>query len=407
MPVFNYKGVDQTGKDTKGIIDAESEKSARAKLRKTGVFPTDIVLGGEEKVTLTGDINLRSKLERVSVEDLSILTRQMSTLIASGIPMVDTLVALTDQCENLKLKTALTGIREKVTAGSSLADSMKDYPSIFSELYINMVRAGETSGALDLVLERLSDFTEAQARLKGKVTGAMVYPIILVGISVLVLVVIFTTVIPKITILFEEANLTLPFLTRILIQTSQLFLKFWWIALTILIITVWSLKRYHKTPKGRIFFDRLTLKIPIFGKMFRMVAVSRFSRTLSTLLKGGVPLLKAIDIVSTVVTNKIFSEVIQQTKEYVTEGQSLAEPLKRSRVFPPMVVHMITIGEQTGDLEGMLERVSDAYDQQVDTLVGTLTSLLEPILILLMGGIVLVIVLAVLLPMLQMSQLGG
>lgn len=407
MPVFNYKGIDEAGRDTKGIIDAESEKAARSKLRKTGVFPTDLILGGEEKITLTGELNLRAKLERVSVEDLSMITRQMSTLVTSGIPMVDTLVALTDQCENLKLKTAMTGIREKVTGGSSLADAMKDHPSIFSELYINMVRAGETSGALDLVLQRLADFTESQARLKGKVTGAMVYPIILVGVSVLVLVIIFTTVIPKITLLFEEAKLTLPLLTRILIQISHLFLDYWWVGLSGFILTVWGLGRYRKTPQGRLFFDRMTLKLPIFGKMFRMAAVSRFSRTLSTLLKGGVPLLKAIDIVGTVVTNKIFSEVIFQTKESVTEGQSLAEPLRRSNVFPPMVVHMISIGEKTGELENMLERVADAYDQQVDTLVGTLTSLLEPILILLMGGIVLIIVLAVLLPMLQMSQLGG
>lgn len=407
MPVYSYKGVDVAGRESKGLIDAESPKAARAKLRKSGVFPTDLNVGGDEKISLSGEMNLKARFERVKVEELSIMTRQLSTLIAAGIPVVDALNALTDQSENLKLKTAIIAIRERVTGGSSLADAMAEHSSIFSDLYINMVRAGETSGAMDLVLDRLADFTESQAALKSKVSSAMVYPLILLCVCILVLVIIFTSVIPKITTLFAASKMTLPLLTRILIAISDFLRAFWWLMAGALVIGLIFLRRFQKTPQGRIFFDRNALRLPIFGRLFRMVAVSRFARTLATLLKGGVPLLKAIDIVSAVVNNRIFSEVISQTRTFVSEGQSLAEPLKRSQIFPPMVTHMIAIGEKTGELENMLERVADAYDQQVNTMVGTLTALLEPLLILFMGGVVLIIVLSVLLPMLQMSQLGG
>lgn len=409
MPVYNYKAIDQSGKEVKGIVDAESGKAARAKLRKSGIFPTDLSQGSEQIIHANGaapqGFGLKARLNRVSVEELAIMTRQMSTLLQSGIPMVESLAALIDQSENMKLKSILTRVKERVQGGSSLGDAMAEHASVFNELYINLIRAGESSGALDLVLNRLADFTESQALLKSKIQGAMVYPIILVCVCVGVLFVVFTKVIPNISKMFASSKVALPLVTRILIGVSQFTVSFWWVMLGALIALGISINRYRRTPKGRLFFDGVSLKLPVFGRIFKLVAVSRFTRTLSTLLKGGVPMLKAIDIVSAVVTNQIFSKVIQQTRDFVKEGQSLAEPLRRSGVFPPMVTHMIAIGEKTGELESMLEKVADSYDQQVNSTVGTITALIEPILILMMGGMVLFIVLSVLLPMLQMNQM--
>ncbi|MBU4484299.1 type II secretion system F family protein, partial [bacterium] len=326
--------------------------------------------------------------------------------ISSNIPLVESLSALVDQVENVKLRKILTSIREKVTEGTKMSDALRMHGSTFSDLYINMVNAGESSGALDVVLGRLADFTESQARLKSKVIGALIYPAIMsiVGMTLMVMLLVF--VVPKITSIFSDVNAVLPLPTRLLIGTSNVLSNYWYIVMILVGGGIYALKRYISTPKGREHWDTYMLKIPILGKILIMMTVARFARTLSTLLESGVPMLNAMDIVKNIIANSIIKNAVEKTKDSVREGESVAEPLKRSGLFPPMVIHMIAVGEKTGELERMLERVAETYDTQVDNTVSTLTSLLEPVMILVMAGAVAFVVMAILLPILQLNQLG-
>ena len=325
--------------------------------------------------------------------------------MGANIPLVDALSALADQIENPLLKKSISQIKDKVTGGARLADAMKAFPKVYSDLYIHMIRAGEASGALEAVLERLADFTEYQAMLKSKVMGAMMYPIIMSGVGMSLMLYLLISVVPKIVSIFEDAEAVLPLPTRILMAVSSFAQNYWYLIILGMILAGYFIRRYIKTPAGRMRLDRLSLKAPIFGELFRKIALSRFSRTLSTLLRSGVQLLQALDIVKNVVNNKVLAEVIDNTQHSVKEGESIAEPLKRSGQFPPMVVHMITVGEKTGALETMLEKVADTFDTEVDTTVNTMTTLLEPLMILVMGGVVSFIVLSILLPILKMSEL--
>ncbi len=405
MPVYEYKGIDAKGKKTTGIVDAENERVGRQKLRKQGVFTTDIHLeGGKKGFNLSGDAKF-SFLQRVKTAELAHMTRQLATLMGANIPLVDALAALQDQLENPLLRKSISQIKEKVIEGRRFADSLKAYPKIYDNLYVSMVEAGEASGALEPVLNRLADFTEYQAILKRKVMGAMMYPIIMALVGMGLMSYLLISVVPEITSIFEDAKATLPLPTRIVMAASNFMQSYWYIVFGLMALGAWFLKRYIATSAGRLKLDRLSLKAPIFGELFRKIAVSRFSRTLSTLLKSGVQLLAALDIVKNVVNNMVLAQAIDSTKVSVKEGESIAEPLKRSAQFPAMVVHMIAVGEKTGGLEVMLEKVADNYDMEVDTTVGNLTTLLEPVMILVMGGVVAFIVLAILMPIMQMSDL--
>lgn len=410
MPVFEYAGIDKDRKNTKGIIEAENDKAARVKLRRMGVYPRSLNLEGQnKKVSLKSDVDFSRFTQRIKTQDVALMTRQLATLVGAGIPLVDALTALLDQTENPKLKKILSQVREKVTEGTKFSDAMRAHPKIFTDVYVNMVNAGENSGALDMVLNRLADFTEAQARLKSKIIGAMMYPMIMSIVGVGLIIMLMVGVIPKITSIFEDVQATLPLPTRILMGVSEGLTKGWVIATLLLFfgLLFYGVKRWHKTEKGRLFFDKMALKMPLFGKLFRMVAIARFSRTLGTLLSSGVPLLVALGIVRNIVTNVVIRRVIEETAKNVQEGASVAEPLRRSGEFPPLVTHMIAIGEKTGALEKMLERIGDTYDTQVDNVVSTLTTLLEPLMILVMAGVVAFIVMSVLMPILQLNQLGG
>lgn len=410
MPVFEYAGFDRQRKKAAGIIEAESEKAARMKLRKMGVFPQSMSLeGGAKKLSLSSNVDFSSWTQRIKIQDIAMMTRQLASLLSAGIPLVESLTALVDQIEHVKLRKVLSQVREKVTEGMKLSDAMKAHPKIFSDLYCNMINAGESSGALDLVLNRLADFTENQAKLQSKVKGAMMYPLIMTVVGIGLIVLLMVGVIPKITAIFADQEMALPLPTRIVMVISNA-LSNVWILLGILIFATlifFGFKKWLKTEKGQRIWDRRMLKMPIFGKLTRMVAISRFSRTLSTLLSSGVPLLTAMGIVRNIVSNVVIRSVIEETANSVKEGASVAEPLKRSGEFPPIVTHMIAIGEKTGGLEKMLERVADNYDTQVDNTVSALTTLLEPIMILVMAGIVSFIVLSVLLPILQMGEMEG
>jgi general secretion pathway protein F len=407
VPVFEYKGYSDAGKPVDGIREADSPKGLRVLLRKEGIFLSEIK--AEQKPEQTaGEVDVKKLFSaRISTDDIAVMTRQLATLVGAGIPLVEALSALVDQVDHDRLKRIVSQVKQRVNEGSTLADALAQHGRVFSTLFINMVRAGEHSGALHVVLIRLADFTEAQARLRSKVIGTMAYPVIMVIISTGILGILMTVVVPKVAHIFDDMKMALPLPTRILIFVSDLTQNYWYVFIVVFVASIWGFYRYVHTPNGRAWWDRRALKAPIFGKIVRMLAIARFSRTLSTLLKSGVPLLTSMDIVKAIITNTVLSDVIQQSRDAIKEGESIAAPLKRSGEFPPMVYHMVAIGERSGQLEEMLLNVANAYDAQVETRMAALTSLLEPVMIVMLGGVVAFVVMSILLPILQMNTMGA
>ncbi|MCP3163815.1 type II secretion system inner membrane protein GspF [Myxococcus qinghaiensis] len=415
MPVFEYRGLNSAGKQIKGLLEADSPKTLRSKLRADGVFLTDVlaqaegsrgaVSKGANASQVARDIDLR-KLGRgrVNTDDVAIFTRQLSTLLGAGVTLVESLTALVDQVEKERFKRALSDIKQRVNEGSTLADALGQHPKIFPNIYVNMVRAGEASGALDAVLTRLADFTENQARLQQKILSTMLYPAIMMVVGGGILVALMVFVVPKVTKIFETMKATLPLSTRILIATSNFFQNWWFVAVPVMALGVWLFMRWTKSPKGKPKWDRFVLKAPIVGSLVRLLSISRFARTLSTLLKSGVPLLAAMDIVKAIMTNTVLAEVVEKARDSIREGESIATPLKRSGEFPPLVYHMVAIGERSGQLEDMLTNVADNYETQVNVRIGALTSLLEPLLIVVMGAVIAFVALSILLPILQVNS---
>jgi general secretion pathway protein F len=408
VPVFQYKALDAAGKAVQGLQEADSPKALRAALKRESVFLTEVLGEQEQKAQAARDVSVkRVVLGRVGATDLAIMTRQFAVLVGAGIPLVESLGALVEQIDHERLKRVVSDVRQRVNEGASLADALASHPKVFGNLYVNMVRAGESSGALDVVLFRLADFTESQARLRSKIVGTMTYPAFMMLIGTGVLGVLFAVVIPKIVKIFDDSRVALPWYTRILIGMSTFVASWWWAILLLLSAALWTFLRWRGTPEGRARWDRFVLTVPVFGKLIRIIAIGRFARTLSTLLKSGVPLLTAMDIVRNIVGNTRLAEVIEQSRDAIREGESIAAPLKRSGEFPPLVHHMVAVGERTGALEEMLGNVAKAYEDQVETTIGALTSLLEPIMIIAMGGVVGFIVLSVLMPILQLNTLAG
>jgi general secretion pathway protein F len=407
MPVFAYRALSEGGRPVEGMKEADSPKGLRSALRREGLYLTEVV--GEQRVQAASpEVNVRRwVLGRIKADDLAIMTRQLAVLVGAGIPLVEALTALVDQVEHERLKRLVSNVKQRVNEGASLADALAAHPRVFTTLYVNMIRAGESSGALEVVLVRLADFTENQARLRAKIAGALVYPAFMAVVGILIMGVLFAVVVPKITKIFEDTKVTLPWNTIALIGFSTFVQRFWWAVVLAAILAAWGLRRWRGTPAGRARWDVWALDMPIFGSLVRQIAVARFARTLATLLKSGVPLLTAMDIVKNIVGNTRLSRVIEESRESIKEGESIAAPLKRSGEFPPLVYHMVAIGEKSGQLEEMLKNVADAYDSQVETKVGALMSLLEPVMIILMGGIVLFTVLSVLMPILQINTLAG
>lgn len=405
MPVFEYTGVNSSGKKVRGVFDAENARALRDQLRTQGIFLTTHNEGKAERVRRRGEIQFRNPLaDRVSLRDVAVMTRQLGTLQRAGIPLVECLTALVDQTENEALKRVISDVRQKVNEGSALATAMADHPKVFSPLYVNMIRAGESSGNLDVVLLRLTDFLDDQVRLRGDISAALFYPVAMLVITLLIVGVLMVVVVPRVTQLFEDQGQALPLLTTILIGVSQFTGRFWWLLLAALGGATYGFLRWKQTPAGRERWDRFTLTVPVFGSLQRRIAVSRFSKTLSTMLASGVPLLTALDIIKNILGNSILIRVVEQARLNIREGESIAGPLRRSGEFPPMVTHMIAVGERTGELEAMLGNVADAYDYEVQSSVKTLTGLLQPVLIVVMGVMVGGIVFAILLPILRMNE---
>ena len=402
MPVFQYKGLNAQDKKVTGIIDAESAKVARQKLRKLSIYPTDLSVTGEQQ--RAGKVFRMPWSSGVSPLELSVMTRQLSTLVGAGLPLVRCLSALTEQVETETLRDVLAEVRERVNEGASLADALGHYPRIFSDLYVNMIRAGEQAGALEIVLKRLADFTEGQTDLRNKVLYAMLYPLVILAIGFIVVMVMFTMVIPKIIILFEQTHQVLPPLTRFMIALSRFARGWWWLVLILLGAGASALGRYVRTPAGREWQDQNLLKIPVLGNLARKLAISRFAKTLATLLMSGIPLLRSLEIVEKVVNNTVLARAIELARGNITEGANIADPLRQSGVFPPFVIQMIASGEQSGDLEFMLEKASEAFDKEVETAIAGLTALIEPVMILGLAGMVVLIILSFLLPILNLAQ---
>jgi general secretion pathway protein F len=401
MPVYEYKGVTSRGKQVSGMQDGEGLKSVRAKLKKDGIVVLEIHEGGGLRARGSRQIKFGSRGVRLG--DLANATRQLATLLSSGLPLMDALTVLVEQEEAQALKSALSSVRDAVREGASLADALKANPRVFSQLYMNMVSAGEASGTLEITLDRLADFLDEQVRFRGRFAAALAYPALMSVIGVGVLFFLFAFVMPRVVGMFEDMKQQLPFITLALLWVVKFLSTLWWAILIVLGAAIYYVRKYIATPAGKAWLDARLLRLPVFGTLIRMIAVSRFTRTLGTLLESGVPTLTALDIVRAVVGNTVLADAIYKARENVREGEPIADPLRRSGLFPPVVIQMVAVGEKSGELEKMLLKISDSFDRTVETRITALMSLLEPVIILVMGLIVGFIVVAILLPILQMS----
>jgi general secretion pathway protein F len=406
MSVFEYIALDEKGNQRKGFIDAPGVAAARQRLREENVYPVEINLSETKKETaLSGALKI-NLWERVSANEVAVFTRQLSTLLGAGMPLVPSLSILMNQEQNPLLKKSLAQIREQVNEGKSLTEGMSVFPRIFPPFYLNMVRAGEASGTINLVLERLADFSENQQALMSKIKSAMYYPIAVLSIGSAVIFLLMTFLVPKITGIFADMHQTLPLVTIILITVSNFLKSFWWLILILLAAGVAAFKYMtNGTEGGKRQWDKAKLKIPVWGQVNRKIAIARFSRTLATLLQSGVPLLSAMEIVRNVVNNIIIGEAISKASKDLEEGKGLSGPLTQSGIFPPLVIEMIAVGEQSGTLERMLNRIATAYETEAQSDIMVMTSLLEPVMILVMGLGVGFIVVSILLPIFEMNQL--
>jgi type IV pilus assembly protein PilC len=402
MPSFAYQAKDAAGKSVNGVIEAENERVLRAKLREMNYYVTGITQ--KQTTGLNTDIGQYfSRLKGVNEQALVVFARQFATMINAGLAMVRCLDVLSVQCEDGVLKPVITQVRREVEGGSTLAAALGKFPKVFSALFVNMVRAGELGGILDDVLNRLATFLEKDFNLKKKVKSAMTYPAVILVMAVLIVLFLVIFIMPTFVELFNGMQMKLPVPTKILIlftnsaRNPYIFVPF----LVLSFVAFIAFNRYTSTQIGRRQFDAFKLKLPVFGMLIRKVAISRFCRTLGTLLQSGVPIMQALEIVGKASGNEVIAETVNKVRESVREGESIAVPLQLSGLFPPLVTQMVAVGEETGNLDGMLSKISDFYDTEVEYMLASLTSLLEPILILVMGFIVGFIVVSVFLPLYQ------
>ncbi len=404
MPVYEYKGLNKKGRNIRSTIDADNMRVARTKLKKQGVYVVEIKDKSKTKKKAKSKV---ANNKSVGIKDISLMTRQLATLLRANIPLVESIGACADQMENPILKDALYDCKNMVNEGSTFHKALRKYPKMFDTIFVSMCEAGETSGTLDTILIRLAEFKEAQNELQSKITSALAYPVIMIIFMLGILAVMFLFVVPKMTAIFEDAGMELPWYTQMVIDFSGLLVNYWLFIIAGIGLSAFIFNNWKNSVNGRKTNDAIVLKLPLIGKLARMIAVSRFTRTLSTLLNGGVPMLNAMDIVRNVVNNNTIAKAVDDARDNISEGENIAGPLKRSGQFPPIVIHMVNIGEKTGELENMLEQVSDSYDFQVKNAVAGLTSILEPLLIIVMGGVIAVIVFSMLIPMFEMANFGG
>jgi general secretion pathway protein F len=411
MPVYQYKALDAKGEQTTGIVDASSPREARERLRTRSVFVTEMTAvkkGKKGKDEDAGSVSLAVKdldLNRLFLararQELVSVTRLLATLLKAGITLVDAISSVIQQVEDKYLSTVLRQIREAIQSGTSLADALALHPELFDALFVNMVRAGEEAGALDEVLGRLANFMQAQARMKNRVSAALTYPMIMMVMGVGVVIFLLTFVVPKIVDVVTKRGSALPLPTQILIVVKDAFLNWWWLGALLLAALFVAYKLITKTEKGALARDTWKLRLPVLGELFRKQSVARFAHTFATLLRSGVQATDCLRILANVVDNKLLGGVLLEVRARILEGTDISTPIKKSRVFPPIVGDMIAIGEESGQLEELLERIAETYDEEVEITTQKATSLIEPIIIVVMAAIVGFIVLSVVLPLVK------
>ena len=400
MPVFAYAGRGVAGQTARGELNAADRDAAIVQLRSQGV--TVATIEEKKKAKTFGE-----KKQKITDKDLVVFTRQFATMIDAGLPLVQCLEILSAQADNKTLGKLLGEVKLDVESGSTYADALKKHPKVFDSLYSNMVRAGEAGGMLDTILQRLAKQMEKNAKLKAQIKSAMAYPIAIIVVAIVVVSVLLVWVIPIFAKMFSDFGGSLPGLTQFVIDLSLFMQKY------IIFIAIgagvggWMLKRYYGTPAGRLKIDGLALKMPVIGDLIRKISVSRFTRTFGTLLQSGVPIMESLEIVARTAGNMVVENAIMAARTSVGEGKTLAEPIGKTGVFPPMVVQMISVGEATGALDAMLAKIADFYDDEVDSAVATLTSLLEPALMVFLGTVIGFIVIAMYLPIFKMASTIG
>jgi general secretion pathway protein F len=404
VPIYEYQGIKKSdGRSVKGLKDADTEKGLKALLKREGVLITEI--REKKQSSVRGEIDFKKMFfNRVRKLDVALATRQLATLTNAGISLVESLTAVIDQSDKPDLKGALTDVRDQVNQGMSLSEAFNRHPKLFDNLFCNMVNAGEQSGTLEQVLTRLADFIESQSKLRSKVISAMVYPAFMMVMGSVIIGIMMVVVVPKVTTIFENFNRALPWYTQLLIAMSDFMRGYWWLIFIVIGGGIYSFRKWKRTPGGQEKWHRFVLWSPIFGSLAMMVAISRFAKTLATLLASGVPVLTAMDITKGVLGNVVLEKVVVDASLSIREGESIAEPLKASGRFPPIVTHMIAVGERSGQLESMLENVASTYDAQVEAKVAAMTSLLEPVMILLMGAGAGGIAVSILMPLISMNE---
>ncbi|MGZ5213892.1 MAG: type II secretion system F family protein [Actinomycetota bacterium] len=397
---YAYKVRDRSGNLVTGTLVADNERLVLERLREMGYTPLEV---GKEKKGLNLEINIRPA--KIKLKEVAIFSRQFATMVNSGLPILRALSILSDQVSNKELAKTLVAVRNDVEQGASLSAAMAKFPKAFNDLYIAMVKSGETGGMLDDVLLRLADVLEREVHLRQKIKSAMTYPVAVVALVFLIMSAMLLFVVPQFKSIYTQLGGTLPLPTRVLLMMSDGVKKYWYLVILFTVVFVFVFKRYKKTDSGRANLDAIKLKIPIFGTLFHKTALSRFSSTAGMLLRSGVPILQALDIVADTVNNKVMSKAVIDVQASVREGESIAKPLAKHAVFPPMVVQMLAVGEETGQVDTMLDKVAKFYDQEVEASVDALTSLIEPLLIAIIGGCVGAAVIALYMPMFNIIKL--
>jgi general secretion pathway protein F len=405
MPVYEFTALTNTGKKLKGVVDADSLTAARQKIRGQGNYPVEINETSAKIVATKMPLLSMQFGQRVKQQEIHIATRQLATLLGAGIPLVPALNGLIEQTENRSLKMVLAQIKDAVNEGNSLTSALREHPRLFSKVYINMVSAGEASGSLDVVLERLAEFGETQHALRSRVKAAMLYPLFMAVVGILVLFLLITFVVPSITSVFEGSKHALPLPTVILIGLSSFLKRFWWAVLFAVLAVIAAIRWHISTPAGRRQWDQLKLSLPGFKDLSIKTTSASFARTLASLLQSGVSLITSLQIVKNIVNNVILADIINEACDELEKGRSLSQFFKGNKYFPPMLVQMMAVGEQSGTLDTMLAKAADSYEKEVEVKILALTSMIEPVMILSMGLVVSFIVVSILLPIFEMNQL--
>ncbi|MDO3376780.1 type II secretion system F family protein [Geoalkalibacter halelectricus] len=404
MAKFAWEGKTRTGASQKGEMEAPNQAAVTATLRRQGIMPSKIKERGKG---MDRDIKIPGMEPRITTKDLVVFTRQFATMIDAGLPLVQCLDILGRQQDNKTFKKILVQVKEDVESGSTFADALKKHPKAFDELYVNLVAAGEVGGILDTILNRLAAYIEKALKLKKQIKGAMTYPATVVSIAFIVIAVILVFVIPAFESMFADFGGALPAPTQIVINMSNFVQDYIIAIIGGIILSIFAFKRIYRTQKGRARIDDWALKLPVFGPLIRKAAVAKFTRTLGTMISSGVPILDGLDIVAKTAGNKTVEKAIYKVRQSISEGKTIAEPLEKSGVFPPMVCQMISVGEQSGAIDTMLNKIADFYDDEVDDAVSALTAMLEPLLMLFLGTTVGGLVIAMYLPIFQLAGTVG